>query len=149
MKDPVYVQPGQLAASATPLTYSTVLGSCVAVCLWDPGLRVGGMNHFLLPEAPEWERSPRYGGPAVEELVARVRALGSRNGTLTARVFGGACVLDAFRDREHHLGLRNVEVARERLRAAGLPIVAEDVGGNRGRRLYFSLVDGSAMVRIL
>lgn len=149
MSETIYLQPGQLIASAEPVTLSTVVGSCVAVCLWDPLLKIGGMNHYLLPEAPESEHSPRYGRPAIEQLVAGVRALGSRNGNLTARVFGGACVLEAFRGRAQHLGLRNVEAARERLRAAGLQIVAEDVGGKRGRRLQFSLADGSVCVRVL
>lgn len=149
MSGPVYLHPGQLLASAEPLTISTVLGSCVAVCLWDPQARVGGMNHFLLPAGDPAESSTRYAEPAIDELLARLRALGSRNGGLNARLFGGACVLEAFRRREGQLGTRNVEVARARLLARGVPIVAEDVGGDRGRRLVFSLLDGRAMVRVL
>jgi chemotaxis protein CheD len=145
----VYLQPGQLVAAAEPLTISTVLGSCVAVCLWDPEARVGGMNHFLLPEGPGGELSPRYAAPAIDALVARVRALGSRNGSLTAKRVGGACVIDAFRRPVGHLGERNVDAAREQLAVAGVPIVAEDVGGSRGRRLQFSLADGSAVVKVL
>ncbi|MCL4818730.1 MAG: chemotaxis protein CheD [Vicinamibacteria bacterium] len=145
----VYLQPGQLVASGEPLVISTVLGSCVSVCLWDPHAKVGGMNHFLLPEGPEADASPRYAAPAIDALIAQVRGLGSRNGSLTARLFGGACVIEAFRRREGHLGQRNVEIARERLRAVGVPIVGEDVGGGRGRRLHFSLGDGTVTVRIL
>ncbi len=147
--NPVYLQPGQLVASADPLILSTVLGSCVAVCLWDPFARVGGMNHFLLPEGPDGEASPRYAGPAIDELIARVRALGSLNGGLTAKLFGGACVIEAFRRRERSLGGRNVEIARARLLAARVAVVAEDVGGSRGRRLRFSLADGGATVKVL
>lgn len=149
MTDGMYLQPGQLVASAEPLVISTVLGSCVSVCLWDPVARVGGMNHFLLPEGPEGEPSARYGAPAIDALIARVRMLGSRNGSLTAKLFGGACVIEAFRRRDGHLGARNVEIARERLQFARVPIVAEDVGGSRGRRLLFSLADGGVAVRVL
>jgi len=149
MTSDVYLQPGQLVASSDPVSIVTVLGSCVAVCLWDPVARVGGMNHFLLHEGPEADRSGRYGVPATEELLLRVRALGSRNGNLTARIVGGACVIEAFRRRDGHLGFRNVETARQQLRGARVPIVEEDVGGRRGRRLTFSLRDGSTGVRTL
>jgi len=142
----LYLHPGQIAVSDRPLTISTVLGSCVAVCLWDEARGTGGMNHYLLPVSPKGSASARYADHAVPELVARVRSAGG-GGALVAKVFGGACVIEAF----HHdqLGDRNVEAARELLRRAGVPIVAEDVGGRRGRKLHFCLADGRVAVRVL
>ena len=147
--EPYYLHPGQLVASDAPILVSTVLGSCVAVCLWDQGLRLGGINHFLLPVGPHGESSTRYADQAIPQLVARVRAMGSVNGSLVAKLFGGACVIAAFSRQREQLGARNVAAARELLARLGVQVVAEDVGGERGRKLLFSLVDGSVAVKVL
>jgi chemotaxis protein CheD len=143
----VYLAPGRLHASAEPDQVTTILGSCVAVCVWDPDLRVGGVNHFLLPEGVP--PSPRFGDSAVRMLVEKVLELGGRRSRLRAKIFGGACVLEAFRHDSHPLGARNVEVARERLRAEQIPVVGEDVGGDLGRKLVFDVQTGSAWVRAI
>ena len=147
--EPVYLHPGQLVAADKPVVVSTVLGSCVAVCLWDERLKIGGINHYLLPVAPRGSESPRYADTAIPQLVAQVRALGSMNGSLVAKVFGGACVIEAFAHHREQLGQRNIEVARTLLAKAGVKVVAEDVGGRRGRKLFFSLADGSVAVKAL
>jgi chemotaxis protein CheD len=142
-----YLAPGRLYASAEAVQVTTILGSCVAVCLWDPDCRVGGMNHFLLPEgAPA---SPRFGESAVPLLVARVLELGAARSGLRAKVFGGASVLEAFRDRSRHIGPRNVEVARAGLLAQAIPVVGEDVGGGLGRKVVFEVQTGCAWVRAI
>ncbi|PYQ18463.1 MAG: hypothetical protein DMF79_14935 [Acidobacteria bacterium] len=105
----VYLAPGRLYASAEAVQVTTILGSCVSVCLWDAQQRVGGINHFLLPEGVP--PSPRFGASATSLLIEEVLALGARRSRLRAKVFGGACVLEAFR-KSHPLGMRNVEVAR-------------------------------------
>lgn len=141
----VYLAPGRMYASAEAVRVTTILGSCVAVCLWDSAARVGGINHFLLPDgAPA---SPRFGASAVPLLVSSVLEKGGRRGGLRARVIGGACVIDAF--RADPLGARNVEMAREKLLAEQIPIVAEDVGGDVGRKLVFEVQTGDALVRPL
>jgi chemotaxis protein CheD len=143
----VYLAPGRLFVSGTPAQVSTILGSCVSVCLWDPEARAGGINHFLLPEGVP--ASPRFGQSAVPLLIQGVLDLGARRARLRAKVFGGACVLEAFRAGSHHLGSRNVEVAREALRAAEIPVFVEDVGGDHGRKLVFDVQTGSAWVRAI
>ncbi len=141
-----YLAPGRLFASAEPVEVTTILGSCVAVCLFDAEAKVGGVNHFLLPEgAPA---TPRVAEHAVKALVERVLALGASRARLRARVFGGASVLVALR-ASRALGARNVEAARSLLRAAGIPIVGEAVGGEHGRRLVFAVQSGSALVRAI
>lgn len=143
-----YLHPGQVFASAESRSVATILGSCVAVCLWDETLRAGGMNHFVLAEAGAQEQSARFAAPAIGQLLRELTALGSRRQSLVAKVFGGACVLRAMAPG-HHLGARNVEAAREVLRREGVRIVSEDVGGTRGRRVVFHTDDGSAWVRLL
>jgi chemotaxis protein CheD len=146
----VYLQPGQVFASAEATEATTVLGSCVAVCLWDLRLRIGGANHFLLPYLADGESaSPRYGNVAIERLMRDLESLGSRPEDLVAKVFGGAAVLEAFRDERAHLGAKNVDLARRILNAHAIPIVAEDVVGVRGRKLIFHTDSGIALVRLL
>jgi len=146
----VYLHAGQVVVSREPSAVTTILGSCVAVCLWDPLLGAGGMNHFLLPHwAGNGDSSPRFGNVAVQGLVQQMLRLGSRTANLQAKVFGGACVLGAFRARAEHLGTKNVQVARAVLAAEGIPIVAEDAGGDRGRKVIFHTDDGTVWIRRL
>jgi chemotaxis protein CheD len=142
----VYLAPGRLYASASPVLVTTILGSCVAVCLWDQECEVGGINHFLLPSGGP-PASARFGEGAVPLLVAEVLGLGARRAKLKAKVLGGASTLPAYRRQADTLGLRNVEVARQRLQAEGVPVVAEDVGGHLGRKLVFEVQTGTVWVR--
>jgi chemotaxis protein CheD len=143
----VYLQPGQLYASAQPSAVTTVLGSCVAICVWDPLTSVGGMNHYLLPFfAGQGHGSPRFGNVAMTQLLDRVQALGASRGRLQAKVFGGACVLEAFQAREGHLGEKNAGVAFKLLEELGIPVVSRDVGGRSGRKLIFHTDLGNAWV---
>lgn len=145
-----YLHPGQLFVSHESYAVTTILGSCVSVCLWDPLTQIGGINHFLLPmDVGEDQVSLRFGNLAVRELIEEVVGVGAEQTRLRAKLFGGACVLEAFRGRENHLGAKNVTIAREVLAAADIPIIGEDVGGNRGRKLIFHTDNGSAWVKQL
>jgi chemotaxis protein CheD len=146
----IFLQPGQLHVASGPLAISTVLGSCVAVCLWDRDLQVGGMNHYLLPYHIQGPIDPwRYGAGAIDGLLAELERRGSWRARLRAKIFGGACVLEAFQGQARHLGERNVTLARERLAELGIAVDAEAVGGNRGRKVIFHTDDGSAWVKTL
>lgn len=146
----VYLHAGQLAAFREPRAITTVLGSCVAVCLWDPRQGIGGMNHYLLPHrAGAAEASPRFGNVAVERLLEELIRLGGHFSQLRAKIFGGACVLGSPVPGSEPLGAKNIRVARSLLDAAGIPIVAEDAGGERGRRLFFHADDGQAWIKRL
>ena len=145
-----YLHPGQLFVSADSYAVTTILGSCVAVCLWDPVTRIGGINHFLLPTfSGQGIASPRFGNIAIKDLLDQLAALGSQKHNLLAKMFGGACVLEAFRQRQNHLGMQNVEVARELLESESIPLVGHDVGGQRGRKVVFHTDDGAAWVKSL
>ena len=144
----VYLHPGQLFAAAHRCAITTVLGSCVSVCLHDAGTGVGGVNHYLHPHAASLVFEPlRFGPSAIHALIESVVSLGARRDRLTARVFGGAHVLKAVSAERWHLGAANVEVARSVLDAERIPVQAMDVGGLRGRKLQFVVRDGTTWVR--
>ena len=143
-----YVHVGQMFTSPAPCTATTILGSCVSVCVWDPTTGAGGLNHFLLPQCVEnGISSPRFGNVAIHRLLDELAALGSPRARLKSKIFGGASVIDAFQSANESLGQKNVELARRLLADAGIPIVAEDVGGAQGRKLVFQTGDGTAWVR--
>ena len=145
----VYLHPGQIHVSSEPSAITTVLGSCVAVCLYDARMKVGGMNHFLLPEGTaDATTLGRYGESATHLLLDRMFALGASAETMTARIVGGANMLAALRTKPT-LGERNAEVAAEILQASGVLISARDVGGISGRKLVFSPCDGIALVKVI
>ena len=145
-----YLHPGQLFVSKENHEVTTILGSCVAVCLWDTGAKIGGINHYLLPSfAGDGVASARFGDTSIRELLSTLIAMGCDRRRFQAKLFGGACVLEAFRVRKNHLGAQNVRTARELLAAEAIPVVGEDVGGDRGRKLIFTTGDGSAWVKEL
>jgi chemotaxis protein CheD len=145
----LYLQPGQVFASADPAVITTVLGSCVCVCLWDPRHGAGGANHYLLPERAGAEHSLRFGHAAMEELVKQMEGVGAPRRLLQAKLFGGASVIRSFANGNGHLGERNIEVARRFLERERIPVVAEDVGGRRGRKLLFDTRTGMVSVKLL
>lgn len=132
-----YLYPASLFADKEPHVVTTILGSCVAVCLFDPILNQGGINHFMLPL---WNgqglASPRYGNIAIERLIERMLSLGSQKENLKAKVFGGGEVLQTNLD-SFHIGERNIRVAIDILKEQGIPVVAKSVGGKVGRRIEF------------
>jgi chemotaxis protein CheD len=147
----VYLEPGGLVAAARPTEVTTILGSCVSVCLWDERLHLGGMNHFLLPTAPYGQPpSGRHGDAAIPMLMRELERLGSQRVNLRAKVFGGAHMAGfPPAGAAPTLGQRNAELARRLLGEAGIPIVAEDLGGSAGRKLRFRTDDGMALVKTL
>jgi len=144
----VHVATGGVCCPAEPTLLLTVLGSCVSVCLWDCVLHQGGMNHFVLPHAHGEAATARWGDVAVPQLVAGLRALGSRLPDLRAKLFGGAAVLNGSSDRES-IGGQNVRVALSLLHQFGIPVMARRTGGQRGMTIRFDTGSGGVLVRHL
>ena len=94
-QDSVKVLPGEYYVTQVDLMVVTVLGSCIAACIWDPKVRVGGMNHFMLPEGGG-DTSGRYGSYAMELLINEMIKLGARREWMQAKVFGGGQVMHSF-----------------------------------------------------
>ncbi|HET6396598.1 MAG TPA: chemoreceptor glutamine deamidase CheD [Pseudoxanthomonas sp.] len=123
----------------------TVLGSCVAACIRDPMLRLGGMNHFLLPDGNGGDGAPaRYGSYAMEVLINELLKRGASRKRLEAKVFGGANVLKGF--TSNPVGTRNAEFVRTYLDAERIPVVAEDLRGIHPRKVWFFPQTGKVMV---
>ncbi len=141
---------GEIYVTTDAEIISTVLGSCVSVCLYDAKNNVSGMNHHMLPTVPPSSKARddqegKYGETALPELLRRMRQRGMNPGSTTAKIFGGAKMLSQL-----SFGLiseRNVTVARDILRQHGIRIVAEDVGGERGRKILFKTDSGKVLVK--
>lgn len=133
-----YLYPGQLAAFREETLISTLLGSCVAVALFDSQNRVGGLNHFLLPEcSPNEVPTPRYGSFAIPQLVEEVLQLGARRENLKAKIYGGGNVIDAGQ-LGLSVGTRNIQFAEKTLKDLRIPIVDQDTGGESARTIRFN-----------
>ena len=141
----IHVIQGDHAVSDTPGTVlTTVLGSCVAACLYDPERRVGGMNHFLLPDSPG-VRDIRQASAAMEQLINSLQKRGARRDRLVAKLFGGARMLKGLPD----IGRRNGEAALTFLKGEGIRVEAQSLGGNQARRVRFWPDTGRAQQLLL
>ena len=142
----LFLLPGQTVVAEKETLISTLLGSCVAVCLHDPLTKIGGMNHYLLPEVLGKEKpSPRYGMFAIPELIRQMERQGADIDQLQAKIFGGANV-----NLNNHIGAsigkRNIELAEKYLKEHGIWVVRKDVGGERGRKITFDTTTFEVMV---
>jgi chemotaxis protein CheD len=144
-----FLYPAALFVSRTPHRVSTILGSCVAVCLYDPVLKFGGINHFMLPF---WNgqglASPKYGNIAIEKLVEKMISLGSNKSNIRAKIFGGGEVIDT-NISQFHIGERNIKLAIDMLEDLRIPIVARSVGGKLGRKIEYSTETGEVKQRYI
>ena len=143
----IFLSPGEVVCAAEPTLITTVLGSCVAVTLWDSRRHIGAVNHFVLPPGKSPHDSARYGDLAMAELLQGVEGLGAKAGDLRAKIFGGANVLSAA--AQDSVGAANVRFALEELERRGIRVVARRVGGQRGRLLVFNTETGEALVRFV
>ncbi len=138
---------GEFRVSSDPEEeMSTILGSCIAACIWDEGCGIGGMNHFLLAQslAPTSDgaapRDNRYGVHAMEVLINGLLRAGARRDALRAKLFGGAKISATLRD----IGASNAAFARQFLKTEGIPCIAESLGGQQARRITFHPATGRA-----
>lgn len=145
----VNIHIGEYHASRHPAVIQTLVGSCVAVCLFDPVNRVGGMNHILLPGKADMKRfdaPARYGINAMELLINRIMNLGGRRHRLLAKTFGGAHLLPAISE-ENSVGRKNVAFVLEFLRNESIRIVSRDLAGHASRRLFFLTDTGDVFLK--
>jgi chemotaxis protein CheD len=143
-RDVVKVPPGEFFATPSDLAMVTVLGSCVSACLWDTRRRIGGMNHFMLPGAGD---SARLGIYAMEVLINRMLKCGAERGSLVAKVFGGANVLEGMETL--NIGSRNAAFVLEFLAEERIPVAAQDLEDLYPRKVAFFPQSGRALVKRL
>lgn len=127
---------------------ATLLGSCVAVCFYDPKLKLAGMNHFLLPSRSsskvQDEDVVLNGDYAMEVLLNAMYAKGAQRGRLVAKAFGGGNIVNSI---QMAIGERNAEFARDWLEREGIPLAASDFGGAWSRKVIIDPVTGDAFCR--
>jgi chemotaxis protein CheD len=142
------LMPADYVVTAKNIALSTVLGSCVAACMRDPVLQIGGMNHFMLPDGGDGDdTSARYGSYAMELLINELLKNGARRERLEAKVFGGGNVLKSF--TVNPVGTRNAEFVIAYLKAERIPVVAQDLGSIHPRKVWYIPATGKVLVRRL
>lgn len=138
---------GEVFATRAPVEIRTLLGSCVAACLYDPRAGVGGMNHFMLPQqSRDAAASARYGVHAMELLINQIMQLGGDRRLLQAKVFGGANVV-AVRESGLHVGAQNAAFVTQFLAVERIPLLAHRLGGEHALRVHFFPQTGKALVK--
>ena len=151
------ILPGEFYVSRGDEYIATTLGSCVAACIWDPQVGIGGMNHFMLPltnqavDQVSWGQAQgmvdatRYGNYAMEHLINEVLKYGGVRSRLQAKAFGGASVLQMKSD----VGFNNAHFVVEYLKVEGIPLVAKDLFDIRPRKVLFDPMTGKAKIKRL
>ena len=142
----VKVLPGEFFVSDEDLLIMTVLGSCIAACIWDSRLRIGSMNHFMLPEGGA-DTSGRYGSYAMELLINELIQRGSMREYMQAKVFGGGAVISGMTSM--NVGERNTQFVLDYLATERIPVVSKDVMDIYPRKVCFLPASGKAMVKRL
>jgi chemotaxis protein CheD len=145
------ILPGEYFVSSEPMVVYTVLGSCISVCLRDPLVNVGGMNHFML-SAPtsggghdSWADSGRYGSFAMEMLINEILQRGGKKDRLEAKVFGGGKIYDGAMD----IGAVNAAWALDYLEREGVPLLKANVGDVCPRKVYYFTDSGKVLLKKL
>jgi len=143
----VKVLPGEFFVHDEDILIMTTLGSCIAACLWDRDRRVGGINHFLLPEAGSSADSGRYGTFAMDLLIGELVKRGATRSSMEAKVFGGGAVISGM--TTINVGERNTAFVLDYLRTERITVVSKDVEGIHPRKVCFLPASGRAMVKRL
>jgi len=148
-KKEILIHIGGYYASKEPAVIHTLLGSCVAVCLFDRPSGIGGMNHILLPgnaDLSHFDASARYGINAMELLINAIMTSGGKRNNLKAKVFGGANLLPNIA-REHRMGDKNSAFVMEFLKRESIAVAGKDIGGRLSRRVYFHTDTGEVFLK--
>jgi len=136
---------GQITAGGPPHTMKAVVGSCIALALYHPRLKRGAMAHIVLPDSAGREGMPgKFANSAVPRMLELLKEYGAPTACLTAKLAGGAAMFGSSGPLQ--IGDANVEAVAFALRSAGIRIAAQDVGGNRGRRVTFECEGGTMIV---
>lgn len=144
-----YLYPASLIIKREPSIINTLLGSCVAIILYDKISKVSGMNHYMLPL---WNGkgipSPKYGNIAIEKLLQGMLRNGAKKENIVAKVFGGGEVIDNM-NQHFKIGQRNIELAFDKLKELDIKIVAKSVGGPLGRKIQLNTSTGEIRMKYI
>lgn len=144
-----YLYPSAIFADKEPHLVDTILGSCVAVCLFDPVKKIGSINHFMLPF---WNgtglASPKYGNIAIQKIIDKMTEMGSKPINIEAKVFGGGEVVET-KSNLFRIGERNIEIAINTLKEHKIRITGQSVGGKFGRKIRFNTETGVVLMKVI
>jgi chemotaxis protein CheD len=148
-----FLNPGEYYATDRPEILSTILGSCISVCLIDEKNQIGGMNHFMLPGCISSNEIliseiGRYGLYAMELLIGEIIKKGGDRKAIKGRCFGGGAVL-RFRQSDGDIPEANIQFIRKYFELEKIPLVSEDLGGAQGRKIYFFIPQGRVLLKRL
>jgi len=142
----VFLLPGEMAVSRQPAVIATLLGSCVAICLYNKQLKAGGMNHYMLPGGNNVDMKGKYGDYASAKLIEMMLRLDPNKKNLVAQIYGGGAVVGHL-STGVGIGVKNIEIALEILESHGIPLIKKDVGGTNGRKIFFNTETGDIQMR--
>lgn len=151
MIEKVKIHIGEYYACDVPTRIYTLLGSCVAVCFFDPVKRIGGMNHILLPgraNMKSFNPAASFGINAMELLINRIMSLGGDRRNLKAKIFGGAKIIPVISE-EYSMGKKNSDFVIEFLNNEKIKIVNMDIGGTQTRKIYFHTDTGVVYIKYI
>jgi chemotaxis protein CheD len=144
-----FLMTGGIFAHEEAHVVTTILGSCISVCLWDPVGKVGGINHYMLPLwNGEGLATPKYGSIAIPKLIEKMIGLGCSKKNLRAKIFGGGEVFNGS-SFPVKIGDRNIHLAQDLLEAEKIPVVGFDMGGKTGRKILYHTGTGDVLVKRL
>ena len=151
-KKMVRIGMAEMLVAGNPTVITTTVGSCIALCMYDPINRIGGMVHIVLPRKADYSREEkfdtliRYADKAVPALLSKLISRGAKKEFMRAKMAGGANMFPMFTHPILNIGRNNAEVVKKKLAELGVPLVAEDIGGNHGRIVEFDA--GSGIMRV-
>lgn len=142
-KNQYYLHPGYIFFSSSPYLISTVLGSCVSVCIWDCVLNIGGMNHYMHARPFSDEQSGTFGSVSIPCLINFLIDAGSKKANLRAHIVGGA---QSPLLGNSMIGKENIDIANEIVQKNNLSVITNDTGGSMGRKVIFDNVSGEIVI---
>ncbi len=148
----IVLHPGECLVTEDDIILATTLGSCISVALWDPRLKIGGLNHFMLTGEVRGDLSQdyehaKYGMYAMEMLINELLHRRSRKGDLRAKVFGGGSVVPGMNGALHSVPVANAEFAFRYLKKEGIPVLSSDTGGIEARKILFFPKTGKVLLK--
>jgi chemotaxis protein CheD len=151
-KPEIYLKPGDFHSSSEDIVISTLLGSCVAVVLFDVSIPIGGMNHFMLPSSkirddPLFSETGKYGINAMELLINDILKKGGKKKSLRAKVFGGSTMMNLDHQATYDIPKMNIEFAFRFLENERIPIESYSIGGNSPRLVHFFVWDARVLMK--
>jgi chemotaxis protein CheD len=146
-----FVKMSEIYVTKSPCLIKTVVGSCIALCIWDSRWRIGGMGHIMLPQSNGDSEAPlgKYADTAVKTLISNMIKEGGSITNMQAACIGGASMFQSNQHIFESIGKKNYRTVKKELKDFGIPIVTEAVGGTSGRRVEMNCSSGTITISTL